>query len=312
VTCGILVEGKLWGALTAGARGEQPLPEDAEARIAAFTELVATAVSNAQAREDLQRLADEQAALRRIAVLVAQQPSQKEVFTAVAEAVGSVLGADVTGMVMCSDDLTGTLVAGWGRGAAPVPVGMRLPLDKDGVTARVFHSAAPARIDETAQGASSELAGTLGVSSSVGAPILMGGKLWGVLGASVCGDDPLPEDAEARIAAFTELVATAVSNAQAREDLQRLADAQAALRRVATLVARGIGPDAVFRAVASEVGVIFGADVAAIVRFEDDGTATVLGDVGGPHVAGQARRARRGLRRPPRSRDRSSGAVRHG
>jgi len=62
------------------------------------------------------------------------------------------------------------------------------------------------------------------VTSSVGAPIVVGGKLWGVLGASVRRADPLPEDAEARLAAFTELVATAVSNAQTREELRRLAD----------------------------------------------------------------------------------------
>src|SRR5262249_39575981 len=119
------------------------------------------------------------------------------------------------------------------------------------------------------------------------APIVVEGRLWGALMAAARGEEPLPEDAESRIAAFTELVATAVSNAEAREELQRLADEQAALRRVATLVARGIGPEGVFGAVAVEVGAIFGSDVAAIVRFERDGTATVLGDVGGPHVSGK-------------------------
>ena len=74
-----------------------------------------------------------------------------------------------------------------------------------------------------------------------------------------------------------------------RTDAERrvLADEQAALRRVATLVARGASPAEVFRAVAAEVGVLFGSDVSAIVRFEDDGTATVLGDVGGPHDPGE-------------------------
>jgi signal transduction histidine kinase len=72
-----------------------------------------------------------------------------------------------------------------------------------------------------------------------------------------------------------------------RGELQRLVDEQSALRRVATLVAEGIGPEGVFPAVAAEIDALFGADVSAIVRFEDAGTATVLGDVGGPHVSGK-------------------------
>ena len=58
---------------------------------------------------------------------------------------------------------------------------------------------------------------------------------------------------------------------------------QAALRRVATLVARGVGPDPVFAAVAEEVGVLFGADTAAVVRFEPDAQVTVMGGYGGAH-----------------------------
>jgi PAS domain S-box-containing protein len=72
-----------------------------------------------------------------------------------------------------------------------------------------------------------------------------------------------------------------------REELRVLADEQAALRRVAILVARGVPPAEVFPAVAAEVSVLFGSDIAAIVRFEDDGTVTVLGDVGGPHEPGK-------------------------
>ena len=64
----------------------------------------------------------------------------------------------------------------------------------------------------------------------------------------------LPADTEARLAGFTELVATAIAEAQARVELRGFAEEQAALRRVATLVAQGAPPEKVFSAVAEEAG----------------------------------------------------------
>src|SRR5262245_42886752 len=284
----VVVEGRLWGTIIAATSGER-LPAVTESRLAQFTGLVVTAIANAEARGELSRLAEEQAALRRVAVLVAQHPSPVEVFGAVTEAVGALLGADLAAMHVFRGNGVATVVASWSQAGPTLPIGTELPLDGDSTVARIFHTAAAARIDGSAdaEGETAEVARGLRLRTAVGAPILVEGKLWGALMAAARGEEPLPEDAEARVAAFTELVATAVSNAQAREELQRLADEQAALRRVATLVARGIGPEGVFRAVAVEVGVLFGADVAAIVRFEDDGTVTVLGDVGGPHVSGK-------------------------
>src|SRR5947208_15191910 len=82
----------------------------------------------------------------------------------------------------------------------------------------------------------------------------------------------LPEDTEVQLADFTELVATAIANAESRAALSQLADEQAALRRVATLVARETSPDAVFAAVAREVGELVAADAAHLGRYEADGT----------------------------------------
>jgi GAF domain-containing protein len=282
----VVVEGLLWGTLIAASSKSEPLPVDMEPRLGEFTELIATAIANADARGALSRLAEEQAALRRVAVFVARQPSPEEIFAAVAEAVGSVVGADVSAVVAFPDDVAGTVVGTWSREGPVLAVGTDLPLDTDSAVARIFHSGAAARIDGYTTGAGAEIAKALGVRSTVGAPILVAGKLWGALAAAMRGEVPLPEDAESRVAAFTELVATAISNAQARDALALLADEQAALRRVATIVASGRGPEDVFSAVAVEVGALFGSDVSAIVRFESDGTATVLGDVGGPHRAG--------------------------
>jgi GAF domain-containing protein len=282
----IVVEGRLWGLISARST-DGPLPAGSEQRLSSFTELVATAISNAEARDALARLANEQMALRRVAVLVAEKPSPEEVFTAVTEAVGSVLEADMSSLLVYPGDGAVVVVAIWSRDGPTTPIGTSVPLDEGGVAERVFRSGAPARIDEYGDGPAAERMRAAGMRSSVAAPVFVEGRLWGMLGVAVGADNPLPEDAEERLAAFTELIATAVSNAEARGDAQRLTEEQAALRRVATLVADGVGPDGVFPAVASEVDALFGADVSAIVRFEDDGAAVVLGDVGGPHASGK-------------------------
>src|SRR5262249_9234189 len=135
-----------------------------------------------------------------------------------------------------------------------------------------------ARIEsyDDATGDASDVARAHGLRSAVGAPILVEGRLWGLVVAGTTGDEPLPPDAERRLAGFTELVATAIANAQAQADLTSLAEQQTALRRVATLVAQRVAPDVVFRAVAEEAGGLLGADIAALVGLESDDTGTVV------------------------------------
>jgi signal transduction histidine kinase len=275
----IVVEGRLWGAMTVSAA--EPMPADTGVRLERFTRLVVTAVANAESREQLGVLAEEQAALRRVAMLVAQQPSPDEVFTAVTEAVAPLLRADLAAMHIFSDDKTATVIAGWSGEGPMLALGTQLPLDGDSAVARIFQSGAAARIDSyvDVEGEAAGVARGLGLRSTVGAPIVVEGKLWGALMAATRGADPLPDDAETRIAEFTELVATAVSNAESRVALGRLADEQAALRRVATLVAEGIPADELFSAVTKEVAHIFSAGessvVATVIRF-DVGPESVL------------------------------------
>ena len=120
----------------------------------------------------------------------------------------------------------------------------------------------------------------LGWLSVVGAPIIVDGRLWGVVGISSTTERSLPRDTEGRLAEFTELVATAIANAESREALTLLAEEQAALRRVATLVARGAPPADVFDAVTAEVGRAIPADAAALGRYEPDWTLTTVGGWG--------------------------------
>ena len=281
----IVVERRLWGAMVVLSPRREPFPEDTEARLADFTELIATAIANAEAREALARIADEQAALRRVAVLVAQQPSPSEVFTAVTQAVGLLLGADLAVLHVFSGDGKATAIASWSAEGPILPIGTRFPLDGDNLAARIFESGAPARLysdDEAWKRAETDLARSLGMRSAVGAPILVEGKLWGALMAATRRVEPWAENAETRIAAFTELAATAIANAESREARAVLTDEQAALRRVATLVARGTEPVTVFRAVCNEAQALLGAERAGILRFHDDRTVTVMASSGGP------------------------------
>jgi GAF domain-containing protein len=273
----IVVEGRLWGVIAVAA--SEPLPPDATERLEKFTELAATAIANGEAREELVRLADEQATLRRLATLVTHEAPRGEVFTAIAEGIGGLLGIEEVRMLRYEGDESVVVEAGWGNDPSVFPVGARHAVNGDNVASRVLRSGEPARIDNyaDASGAMAEAARSVGLRCVVGAPILVDGRVWGLMAAGTMQPDPLARDTGARLAQFTELMATAIANTESRARAERLADEQAALRRVATLVARGAGPEDVFRAVAEEVGSLLGHDTSAMVRFEPDGTATVLG-----------------------------------
>jgi PAS domain S-box-containing protein len=273
----IVVEGELWGAITAASvRGS--LAAGAERHLTEFTELVATAVSNAQARDALAGLVDEQAALRRVATLVADEGAPDRVFTAVCEQVGQLLGADVAVMEIFPGDDTGRVLAGWHTDGASVPIGAQLTLLPDSIGARILSTGATVRQDDPAamQGGFGELARDLQLHSAVGAPILVSNRIWGAVIAGTRDGGRWAEEAEERLAAFTQLVATAIGNAESHDALARLADEQAALRRVATLVAQGTPPAELFTAVSQEVGRLFGSDLALVTRFDAEGPAAIV------------------------------------
>ena len=276
----ISVEGRLWGVLAVAYMHDEPLPAGTEARLAGFAELVATAIANAQARVELRGFAEEQAALRRVATLVARAASPGEVFAAVTEEAGRLLHVDFTSMVRFDRDDAITWVGSWSAtdAAFPIPVGTRAALGGRNMPTVVFETDRPARIDYAdASGAVATIARELGIRSSVGAPISVAGRLWGLLAAVSTRDEPLPADTEGRLAGFAELVATAIANAEARVELRGFAEEQAALRRVATLVARAAPPEEVFASVTAEVGRVLCADVAGMSRYDPDDAAIVLG-----------------------------------
>jgi GAF domain-containing protein len=274
----IIVEGRLWGAISAGSRLEQPLPADTEARLASFTDLVATAIANAESRAELARLAEEQVALRRVATLVAQGVPPEEVFAAVTDEVGRLLPADLANLCRYESDGMMTFVATWASAGERFPVGTRWTLGGQNLGTLVFETGRPARIDNYA-GVSGPLGVAIretGLRSAVGTPIIVEGCLWGMMAVGSNLEQPMPPDTEARLASFTELVATAIANAESRAGLARLAEEQAALRRLATLVAQGVPPEEVFDAVTHEVGQLLPVDLVRLGRYGSDGTVTFV------------------------------------
>ena len=285
----ITVEGRLWGAIAVLSPRHEPLPENTEARLADFTELVATAIANAESRGELaasegraRKLATEQAALRRVATLAARESSPVEVLEAVAGEAARVLEVDAIGMLRFEPDETATLVAQSETRWDPPPLGTRFTLEGENIIASVHRTGQAARMDdwESATGSVAAMANVLGVRSAVASPIVVEGRLWGTMIAATNQSKALPADTESRIVEFTELLATSIANAESREALSQLAAEQTALRRVATLVAQGAEPGQVFAAVAEEVAGIINTPIVAVFRYESDGTCTTLGVAG--------------------------------
>jgi PAS domain S-box-containing protein len=217
----IIVSNRPWGAMMALATTTAPQPASTEARLAGFTELVATAIANAEAHEQLRRLADEQVALREVATLVARGAEPRAVFDAVCEATGRLIGAASVNLAQFTPDEMNLTQAGWSQRGTHVPPGTRLPLDGDSINALIRQTHAPARVDNY-EGRSGRLAARLrelGIQSEVGAPVIVDGSIWGALIAGTDHAEPMPPGTEWRVASFAELIGTAVSNATARSEL---------------------------------------------------------------------------------------------
>ena len=249
-------------------------------------------------RTRLRALVDEQAALRRVATLVAGGARPADVFSAVADELGRLMGAEATfvSSVDLSIDPSGergelegytTVLGSYGLVSEEVPVGFRVKLQPGMITTAALQTGCPARIngERLAEGPFGAIVGKLGLRAAVATPIVVGGRYWGVTVAATSRED-FPAATESRMADFMELAALAIANAKAEQELRELADTQAALRRLAMLVARGEPPEAMFAAVTREALRHFGSGTARMIRYELDGTATLLANEGttGLHV----------------------------
>jgi signal transduction histidine kinase len=206
--------------MAVGSSRQEPLPADTEMRIGAFTELMATAIANSDARAEIERLAGEQAALRRVATLVARGAETEEVFAAVAREVAEVMHLPVAAVQRYDDDDTAMVTAAWSDRAHPFQPGTRWPYHASGLGAQVRQTGRAGRVQDFSRrrGYFAAKARELGLYSIAGTPIIVDGAVWGLVTIEST-DGPLPDQAEDRLAEFTELVGTAIANAQSRTEL---------------------------------------------------------------------------------------------
>jgi signal transduction histidine kinase len=231
---------------------------------------VAELAGRRAAESEAQRtaLADQQAALRRVATAVAHERSMPETFSVVTTEVRALLRLDAAVLLRYDNDRSATVVAISDAANVGLDSGTRVPLERRTTPGQALRELRPG------------LAAILGDArgrAAAGAPVLVAGRRWGVLLAiRPLGSEQPPPRIEVRLGEFTRLVATAIANTEARSALARLAEEQAALRRVATLVGEGAAPGSVFAAVADELAGVLHVEAAKIIRYETDGTATVV------------------------------------
>jgi signal transduction histidine kinase len=183
--------------------------------------IIPSGVNGSQDPGRLQALLDEQAALRRVATMVASGAPASTLFDRVCEELGRVLGVESTDMIRFEGD--GAVVVGaWSSVGEPsFPVGERIPIDGQTVSAKLRATGRPQRVDdyEGVEGELAERIRSFGVRSVVGAPIKVAGRLWG--GIMVISERPyaFPPGTEERVGNFAELVTAALANVEAREEL---------------------------------------------------------------------------------------------
>ncbi|MDX6698610.1 MAG: hypothetical protein QOE65_2007 [Solirubrobacteraceae bacterium] len=173
-----------------------------------------------EAETELERLVGEQAALRRVATLIATGAPAAKVFSTVAQELERLFDAQATTIARLEPDGMVTIVGSSGDTVDEMIVGRRLKLEPGMVLAKVIQTGRAARVDDYEPGSDflRHLTQPLGIRCAVAVPIVVEGSLWGALGAATQREQ-FPPDAEQHMAEFTQLLETTISSIQAREDL---------------------------------------------------------------------------------------------
>jgi signal transduction histidine kinase len=289
VAAPVFTEGRLWGIVMVHSRVGAVLPDGTESLLIGFADLITSAISSAARRAEARRLADEQAALRRIATLVASQPAPADVYRTLLDEVGRFPGVDDARIQRLSDDQRhGEVVAVWGVLEDEVPVGFVTPLETTLVLGPVLASGQVVKIENvpTYDGTWPALAERHGLVEVIGCPIFVGDRLWGALTVASRSHGGLSGTTRDSLVQGSGLIATAVANAEARENVrasrERLVTVGDATRRrierdlhdgaqqrlvALTLDLRSSSPDQPMdpRAVASEIDKVID-DIRTIAR----------------------------------------------
>jgi signal transduction histidine kinase len=197
-------------------------PENATGEIGALQRSFNDMARSLEAsRDELHQLAEEQSALRRVATLVARGDSPADVFAAVVTEVCRLLGADITTLFRYEPDDTATVVASHSESGPESAVGARAAVEGENIVTLVSRTGRAARLDGGVRdsGSAWRFAGGQEIHSRIGAPIVVAGRLWGVMASAWPAPERMPIGVEGRVKEFTELVATAVANADGRAQL---------------------------------------------------------------------------------------------
>ena len=175
---------------------------------------------------EYRRLAAQQAALRRLAMLVAQGVEPSAVFGAVAEEMRRCVNAFTAGLWRFESGGEFTMV---GAAADPTalakwPVGARTPMEGNTIATEVQRTGRPARIDsyDNIAGSTAARVREVGVRAAVGVPVIVDGRVWGLAAVGSVGPGGMPADTEARISSFAELVAMALVAGHRDEQTRQL------------------------------------------------------------------------------------------
>jgi signal transduction histidine kinase len=214
----IVVAGDMWGMLT-GTSGTA-LPIGTEHRLQEFADVVATALANVQARAEVQALAEEQAALRRLAELAAREAPVRKVLDALAHEASWLAGVDF-GMVLRFEPDGSTQIEALAGAPESFAVGMRAPATGDGSAWRVWRTGRATRADDlgSMSGQWPRMAHRSGFTSSAAAPMRIDESLWGAL-VVVARHGPLPHGMEDHLSNFSELAGTVIAAAENKARLR--------------------------------------------------------------------------------------------
>ncbi len=223
------------GELSAGFPSDLTIDEVAVDGLLTAEELAAAAefdenLDDGTLYAKYRRLTAEQAALRRVATLVARGVAPLEIFGAVAEEMRRCVPADTAGLWRFESDREITIVAAAADPAALArwPVGTRTPVDGDTIATLVQRSGRPARIDsyDNVAGPIAARVRAVGVRAAVAVPIIVDGRVWGLAAVGSRQPGPMPADTEGHISRFAELIATAlVAGYRDEQNRQLLAEA---------------------------------------------------------------------------------------
>jgi PucR C-terminal helix-turn-helix domain/GAF domain/GGDEF-like domain len=171
-------------------------------------------LDNSQLYTEYRRLAEEQAALRRLAMVVARGVEPSEVFDAVTDEMRRCMNVFTAGLWRYeeSGEITMVGAAAHPRALVTWPLGTRTPIEGETIAAMVQRTGRPARMDsyKNRAGPLAARVRAVGIHAAVGAPVIVDGRVWGLVAVGSIDDGPIPADTEVRISGFAELIGTAL------------------------------------------------------------------------------------------------------